>query len=407
LPIIKNVLLKDGQIRSTDLDTEIIVNVPEISGEPVLLPHKTLTELLKYVPGNLMVSITGESKKVKLSWTGGSCSYLTPDASDFPPSALRMPMTEAVLNGDTLIGSLVDALKYAATNDARPVLTGVNVKLGENLEVCAADGFRACYESLKMSYPEPQSINVPAGTIKIMEKLWNKEPARPSGGNSLVSMLTSARHLKLGLWTGFMSASFNNIVITSKLIDGKFPDVLSLFNSFQEPIKVQFLGTELMLAIKRIERVAKAGTEIVRLLWDEKKMIVLAKHDEDSEVEVEIPVLEGSNPGRIALKYEYLEDYLMDKPGLITMGNAGRTTPCVFHFGTRPLVSIMPMKASWSDDAPKEEVAAGVAAGAPETEADTAAGESEPAEEGGEEAEAADENGEEEPVTQENETEGE
>jgi DNA polymerase III sliding clamp (beta) subunit (PCNA family) len=363
LPILKNILFKDGAIRATNLETEVSIKIPEVGGDAFLMNHRMLSDLLKYVPGDLAITLEYANKMVKASWNGGKASYVVPDYKDYPDTALRAPASEAVLSGDALIGALVDALPYAATEDARPVLHAVAVHLDENIiQVCGADGFRACLESLKLSYPVKQTIIVPLETISILEHVWKKAPGRPGVEFSLVAQLSSARKFKLGLWQPSendpnrtsMSIEFGNITLVSQLVSGTYPDTLALLNGMKEPTKVTFFGPDLFTAVKRLAGIAEEGSGIVKLLWDETKMTVSASSAEIGDVEAEIPVLEGSQPGRIALSKKYLLEYLTGKEGMITLGIERRDGPALFHYGSRPIVAVMPMHAVWGDE-PREE----------------------------------------------------
>ena len=370
LPVLNNIILKDGNMRATDLETEVSVGTPEMNGDAFLLPFRQAMEVLKYVPGDLVLTIEPKDKSVKLSWDGGSASYMVPAYTDYPETALRAPASEAFFNGEVLIGAMAGALPYCATETTRPVLSGVGVHLDETIQAFAADGFRTSYEALKLSYPVKQTIIVPPNTVKVLENLWHKEPGQPAFGNSLVAQLTAARQLTLGLWEGCMSVKFANITLVCKLIAGTFPDVLALLNNFREPIKVKVFAPELCNAVHRLAIIAKDGTSIVRLQWTDSKMTVAASSAEVGEVQAEIPVQEGSNPGRIAINLNYLLEYLTGKEGLITLGGENQSSPAVFHYGNRPIVAIMPMKATWGDE-PREE---------PKLEEETTEAETEPVE---------------------------
>ena len=169
LKILTNILFKDGNMRATDLETEVSVGIPEMNGEAFLLPFKQALEVLKYVPGDLLLTIESKGKSVRLSWDGGSASYMVVDYTDYPDTALRAPASEAFLNGEVLIGAMAGALPYCATETTRPVLSGVSVNLDTAIQVFGADGFRVSFEALKLSFPVKQTIVVPPNTVKVLE----------------------------------------------------------------------------------------------------------------------------------------------------------------------------------------------------------------------------------------------
>jgi len=108
-----------------------------------------MAALLKYIPGNLMLTIQAKAKNLVFDWEGGAATYPLEGPKDFPDSALRQPLAEADIDGDLFVGAISEALDYTATENARPVLNAVAAILGNVTQICGADGFRSSYESLK------------------------------------------------------------------------------------------------------------------------------------------------------------------------------------------------------------------------------------------------------------------
>ena len=219
------------------------------------------------------------------------------------------------------------------------------------------------YHALNASYPveKTETIILPAQTVRILKHLWRKAPAPVSPGDSLVSQVTAVRKLYLSLRadnmmeTNKVEARFGNIQMVCTLIQGSPPDHLSLLGGFKEPIKVSFMGPELYNAVRRLRAIAYDGGKIVRLVWTDTTMTVSAQAAETGESRTEIPVLQGAVPGRIGMDIAYLEEYLAGKEGIVTMGNTKETSPAVFHYGSTPVVVIMPMAVAWDGETSKQE----------------------------------------------------
>ncbi|OBW63509.1 MAG: hypothetical protein A9183_07250 [Dehalococcoides mccartyi] len=354
LPIITHVLLQDGCLIATDLENTVTLEVPE-AREGLLLPFHSTMELLKYVPGDEMLNLDLTGKTIKLSWKGGSAAYDVKEAQDYPPVPTIDSQVEGDLHGDLFIDALLAALPYCATESTRPVLTGVTVYLDNVLQIAGADGFRLSFQSLKQSYPVKQTIILSAGTVKILEHLWHKSPVTVHLESSLVRQLMAVRPIKLSLAEGLAEFRFGSTRLIAKPIAGTPPDHLALLNNFREPIKVKLMATELKNAVRRLEAIATDGTGIVRLKWTEFNMIVSARSEEKGEISAEIPVQPESLPGRLALNVKYLLDYLEGKDGLITLGKDQGSSPALLHYGSKPVVAIMPMNVQWDDETPKPE----------------------------------------------------
>jgi hypothetical protein len=180
----------------------------------------------------------------------------------------------------------------------------------------------------------------------------------------------AVRPIKLSLAEGIADIRFSNIHLITKLIAGTPPDHLALLNNFREPIKVKLMAPELRNAVRRLEGIARDGTGIVRLIWTESGMTVSARSEEKGEISAEIPVQPESLPGRVALNVKYLLNYLENKEGVITLGKDEGSSPALFHYGSKPVVAIMPMNVQWDDDKPKTEDPAGETTGETEETAE-------------------------------------
>jgi len=101
LKVLTNVLFRDGAIRATDLEVEVSIAMPEITGTAFLLPYRQAMEVLKFVPGDLVLSITPRTNRSAIL-DRRHRRLPVPLYNDFPDSALHAPESEAIVNGDVL-----------------------------------------------------------------------------------------------------------------------------------------------------------------------------------------------------------------------------------------------------------------------------------------------------------------
>ncbi len=375
IPITAMVRLHDGMVTGTNLETAVSVNLPEAI-EDCMLPYKKALELLKYVPGNDTLTIEPVNKLVKLSWGDGVATYPSDDPKDFPGVTAFETVSEAPVNGDILIPAMVEMAKYAATETSRPVLNAVNLLLGNTIDVAGADGFRLAFKSLPLRFPTEENINITLDAVSILEHLWKHAPSRVPLKNDLISQITSARLLNLaivqfkeGTKSKSLFAQFGDVKLISQLVEGNFPNYKQLVPDTTGAKSVQVFAEDLRLAVKRIERIAKDSSSIVRFSWADTFMVVAAHSEEDGDVEARIKVQPGAVPSRVAISVKYISEYLKGRSGLVTMTTTGDGKgPVVFEHGNSPKVCIMPMFVQWGDE-PKE------AAATPETTETQAAAE--------------------------------
>ena len=345
LAVLTNVLLKDRKVTGTDLETMVMVGLPEAEGE-CLLPHKKALDLLKYVPGNLWVKIEREDKKVKLSWEEGNAEFQVEDPGEYPDiREIEAESEGTISDGDSMVASFREMLTYYAEDKERPILSGVTVSFGETMEVCAGDGFRMAYQILPLAYPAESRVTIPAGSVRLLCTLWEKAPPPALPADSLVKQVIAKRPLNVSLSPERLVAHFGKITLLSNLIQGTAPNFSQVIPQ-DPPLTVTAWAPELERCVNRVKGVARAGNGAIRLSWGENKMVVSARSEENS-ASAEMNVMSNGSSGRTALSVKYLLDYLSKKEGIVTIGISSDQSPILLRYGKTPLVVIMPMLVQW------------------------------------------------------------
>jgi len=358
LEVLKNVMVKDGKLMATDLESMVIVDMPEADGG-FLLPYREVLEMLKYVPGYDSLEIKAEKKMVILSWPDGEANYPTAEVDDFPPIPGFEPRDEADIDGDAFIAALNSALPYAATKEDRPVLTGVTVLFGGPVEVAAGDGFRMAHIVLPFQFPAEYTTIIPAGAVKTLAHVMAKTPRPGPRGDDLVDIVLAKRQLHVGLdgKQGLMFTVSPTVSVLVKLIEGNPPDWLRLIPREEPAFRVQFLSREMETAARRVRDVANQGGGIIRIEFNDENAIISARSD-DRKVSATVRFLEVQGaPNRVALNVHYLMDYLGDKGSIVTMSGMGDSSPISFQHSNSPRVIVMPMMVDWGKPLPGEETA--------------------------------------------------
>jgi len=351
-PLIKAlgcILLKDGYAVVNDLETAIALEFPEAEGA-CLLPFRTLHDLLKRVPGNEIMAFQQTNTHLELSWPGGKATYTTFDPQDYPPFPQVAVQAEKSVDGDSLVPALVSLIPYCATETTRPVLCGVAMALGENIQLAAADGFRLGVLQVPVSFPADgiNTIIIPAHAIELLEHLWKHTPRPTPVADSFVGLVIARRELQLAVGNEMLSARFEMVTMVTKLIAGSFPNYQQLIPT-DNPITVKFFAPELDRVLRGLSTLAREGSKIVRLSWTETTMTLGAKSEGDADIEMALPVT-ASAPGRIGLNIGYLLEYLKGKQGLVTLGVKTPTSPALLQHSASPLTVVMPIFVQWPGD---------------------------------------------------------
>jgi len=348
LPILHNALLKDGKVIAGDLETFVFIDLPEADME-CLIPHSSVLELLKYVPGNETLTIESNGE-LTFSWESGKSSYPRTKPDEYPPEPELAVKAEGTLDGNALIKALVAAVNYCSNETSRPVLSGVAIFPGENLDIAAGDGFRMAYQTITDTFPIEKPLIIPSRAVEVLNSLWQHTKPEVTLGNDLIKLVTNKRQVDVALVEAKSGAEilrfcFSGVMALIKLIEGNPPNFKQLIPQ-DVPATVKFFPGDLERAVKRLRAIAKDGDGTIRLVWTNDTMTVSAKGKEMGEAEGMLPV-QADNPDRIAINIRYLLEYLKGKEGMITMGLTGKTAPVVLRHRASPLVLVMPMNVQW------------------------------------------------------------
>ncbi len=348
LPILTNIMIKDGQAVATDLETMVIVPMPE-ADVACLLPYTDVAKMLQYTQGGEYLHVEANAGKVSLKWSTGSSSFVSKDVQDFPAVPEFVPVVEAPLNSDALIPAMVSVLPYVATETSRPVLSGVTLVLGEPVEVAAGDGFRMAYQVLPLSFPQNITVIVPASSVSALYHLWEKTPRTPPVSNDLIPVIMAKKQVTLG-YDGKEGLRFvfgKAATAIVKLVQGSPPAWLKLIPKEEPALQSHIMANDLALAVRRAAAVAAAGNDIIRMEFTDSTVKISAK-GEGQEVESSVKTLATTGaPNKVGLNANYLLGYLSGKEGIVTIAFSGGTSPVMLQHQKDPRVLIMPMLVQW------------------------------------------------------------
>src|SRR4029078_11385338 len=223
IPILSNVLINAERgklsLKATDLDLEVIDAIAaEVSpGGSTTVPAHMFYEIVRKLPDGTQIVIEGSGDRAVLSIRAGRSRFTlqTLPESDFPDLAAG-EMTHSFKLPAADFKRLIDKTQFAiSTEETRYYLNGIylhTVGSGKNatLRAVATDGHRLAQVEL----PLPQGaagmpgVIVPRKTVGEVQKLLE----------------TGEGDVAIELSQGKIRLSIGNVVLTSKLIDGTFPD---------------------------------------------------------------------------------------------------------------------------------------------------------------------------------------
>ena len=277
LPILREICLQDGIARVTDLETMLVMPVPEIRAYTI--PAALLKKVLATRPQNLFVSV-GEDSKVTISYGDHKVTYSGRDTDEFPalPKEKFKPAGEWSRD---IFQVLATQARYCSRDELKASLTGVFItQENGQLAASATDGHVLRMQNgLDVGKAKPLSGIIPTKPLLLLAKL-------------------ARGHTKVGLSDTHLSFSLpGDVRMYVRLIDEKYPEVESV-------VPKEFSG-EVLLDRDKILALIKAAKPFVTCtthmsIWNIDNgdgRITVDNLEEDTRWEAPLPISESSGEG--------------------------------------------------------------------------------------------------------------
>ena len=180
LPITQHVLLEaaDGAIVLSATDAETIAITYRITatiGEPgaITMPSRLLADFVSTLPHDeITMTLAERSRQVSLACARNTASVGGMDPDDFPPIPVVSGGDAILIPASRLRAGIAQTVFSAATDDSRPVLTGVHFGFaGGALRLAAADGFRLSVHTMEIDSKIERQAIVPARALNELGRL--------------------------------------------------------------------------------------------------------------------------------------------------------------------------------------------------------------------------------------------
>ena len=353
LPITSNVLIAtDGgrlRLSATDLDISISTWIgAKIEEEgATTIPARLITDFVAQLPpATVAIEVPERTRQAKLECARTESTINTMDAEDFPRIA-AIEDGPAIELDPAVLRRTIDRVDFAAaTDDSRPVITGVSIKGEESkLTFAASDGFRLAVSTIKLGeqqvFPAADlDLIVPARALREVSRLIG-ESATP----------VELRVNEKGTQVQF---SMTDVELVAQLIQGTFPNynqlIPSEFNTETEVDVDDFMRGARIAAI-----FARDGSGIVRLQVHPSddgstgKLVISARADEVGDNQGELDVKVNGDAAKIAFNSRYLGDVLNVLEGEVRLETTSPSSQGVFRpVGDDDYVHVvMPMFVQW------------------------------------------------------------
>lgn len=345
IPILANVLIEaEGeqvQFRATDLDIEVVDKAMaqvERAGATTVAAT-TLHEIVRKLPDGALVTLTADSAAGRLTVEAGRSNFslATLPREDFPVMASSEYHSNFTANA-AVLRRLFDKSKFAiSTEETRYYLNGVYMHVadgeeGKALRCVATDGHRLARidADLPMGAEDMPGVIVPRKTVGELRKLLDDDE---------MDIAVSVSDTKVRFATP-------EIVLTSKVIDGTFPDytrVIPVGNTR----RLEVDATEFAQAVDRVATVSSERSRAVKLQLEEDRLTLSVNAPDSGAAEEELAVAYGDERLEIGFNAKYLLEIAsqVDRENAVFMFNSSGD-PTLMREGndTSAVYVVMPMR---------------------------------------------------------------
>jgi DNA polymerase-3 subunit beta len=200
--------------------------------------------------------MTIEGAKVSLTCGSARFSLQTMPVDEYP-ALPDMPQATGTVRSDLFANAVAQAVTAAGRDDMLPVLTGVRIEIDDTeIALLATDRFRLSLRELSW---DPGSTDVTAAALVPARVLADTAKSLTAGTEVTIALSTSGAGEGI---IGFEGSAGGGVRrTTTRLLDGEFPKVRTLFPSEQTTIARVDRAT-LVEAVKRVSLVAERNTAV-------------------------------------------------------------------------------------------------------------------------------------------------
>lgn len=348
IPILSNVLIEahtDGTVKimATDLDLQVVESLDAVSVEAagaITVSAHLLFDIARKLPDGSQVSLETADNRMTVKAGRSRFSLPTLPRDDFPvivegdlPTTFELPAR--------VLAELIDRTRFAiSTEETRYYLNGIFLHVSDDdqpvLKAAATDGHRLA----RFTLPRPEGaagmpdVIVPRKAVAELRKLLEEA----LDGNVEIDLSASKIRFTLGGEGG--------VVLTSKLIDGTFPDYSRVIPTGNDKL-LRLDPKSFYEGVDRVATIATEKTRAVKMGLEADKVTLSVTSPDNGTAAEEVPADYASDSFEIGFNANYLKDILGQIDGdtvEMHLADAGAPTLIRQDEKSPALYVLMPMR---------------------------------------------------------------
>jgi DNA polymerase-3 subunit beta len=280
-------------LAATDMELSLRTSLPaQVAGAgSVVVPGRLLAELSRLLPEGDVELAAAEDGVLRVACGTASYTLHTYAAEDFP----RLPELDATsvftVDRAAFLETVARVSRASSRDESRPVLTGILVRFeGGKLIMAATDSYRLAVKET------PLESTLPALAALVPARALNEVQRLAAGGDEL----------RLGVLENQVVFEVGGTTLTSRRIDGQFPNYKALLpETFENEVTMP--REELLEVVRRTSVMAQRNAPL-RLRFAEGALTITARTPDVGEAEESLPAPYTGEPLEIGFNAEFLRD---------------------------------------------------------------------------------------------------
>ncbi len=338
MPILANVLLSARESRlgvtGTDLEVELVASHEVDVQQPgdITVPGRKLLDIFRALPEKASVNLTTEGDRVTLRTGRSRFTLSSLPAAEFPVVE-EINAQQHLAVARSALRHLIDKTHFSmAQQDVRYYLNGMLLETeGNLLRAVATDGHRLalCEMELEALAATSQQVIIPRKGVLELQRLL--------AGEGTLDVAIGTNHIRVNI---------GDIRVTSKLIDGRFPDYARVLPA--NPSKIVEADRELLRqSFQRTAILSNEKYRGIRLNLKPGALTIQAHNPEQEEAEDQVEVRYEGEELEVGFNVTYLLEALAALEGdKVEIGLTDPNSSCLVREpgAARAKYVVMPMR---------------------------------------------------------------
>jgi DNA polymerase-3 subunit beta len=302
MPALSNVLIRTSEntltLTATDLEIELVSQIGIIIDEPgeITVPARKLLDICKSLPNEATIKFSVNESKALVQSGRSRFSLATLPANDFPALDTITSIYEFEIQQKTLRDIIEKTAFAMAQQDVRYYLNGLMLEVSANyLRAVATDGHRLAYceKETNADIADIKQVILPRkGVLELVRLLGDTE--------NTVKVTLGSNHLQV---------EFDGLRLTSKLIDGRFPDYNRVMPTDGDNV-ITADRDQLRHALMRASILSNEKYRGIRLILEKDLIKLQAQNPDQEEADIEQEVVYAGDEIEIGFNVNYMLDVL-------------------------------------------------------------------------------------------------